>query len=261
MQLSLAASTLLTLTWGATTLLLGLSVAQAQCAEGRVVGPDTGGRCCWPGQRFDEEYGRCSGAPSGCPPGMGAMGDECVARQTARVEGEPGYDDYAEQPAPAAASEGWWGEDDSTPSQPPVAQRTEAFDQTPARTEPFMELLQAGISLLSIGYGASLGFASAAATQVDSWTYDPTSWHWGLVPLIGGFVWGAEDEGCCPQPSSMGLYLGVPAAGVQVVGLVLTIVGGLVRRPVARSTSRDEGGRLRLTRGPGEVGLGAAWYF
>ncbi|HBQ10183.1 MAG TPA: hypothetical protein DEF51_02995, partial [Myxococcales bacterium] len=95
---------------GALTLaVLSLSPATgaAQCASGREVGPDTAGRCCWPGQRFDDERGRCEGPPSRCPSGWGAAGDECVQQAApppststgTSTASEPRYGDYAPQPA------------------------------------------------------------------------------------------------------------------------------------------------------------------
>lgn len=53
------------------------AVAQ-QCSEGRVASWSTQGRCCWPGQSFSPQLGRCVGAPQ-CPSGRVAAGDECVA--------------------------------------------------------------------------------------------------------------------------------------------------------------------------------------
>lgn len=52
--------------------------AHAQCAGGRVATAATRGRCCWPGQFYSPEYGRCDGPPS-CPAGLVASGNDCVA--------------------------------------------------------------------------------------------------------------------------------------------------------------------------------------
>jgi hypothetical protein len=56
-----------------------LATADARCAEGRVAGVATSGRCCWPGQVWAEDLGRCRGPPR-CPRGLVSHGDECVGR-------------------------------------------------------------------------------------------------------------------------------------------------------------------------------------
>jgi hypothetical protein len=47
------------------------------CVGGRIAGPDTRDRCCWPGQVWDQ---RCRGIPDRCPSGMhaDAPSEECV---------------------------------------------------------------------------------------------------------------------------------------------------------------------------------------
>ncbi|HJL18156.1 MAG TPA: hypothetical protein RMH99_21005 [Sandaracinaceae bacterium LLY-WYZ-13_1] len=54
------------------------SARAQQCGGGRVATAATQGRCCWPGQHWDPQYGRCAGPPE-CPPGMLPAGDDCVA--------------------------------------------------------------------------------------------------------------------------------------------------------------------------------------
>jgi hypothetical protein len=56
----------------------GTTPATTQCAPGRVVGPSTAGRCCWPDQAWNDTYGRCAGPPR-CPAGLIAEGDNCVS--------------------------------------------------------------------------------------------------------------------------------------------------------------------------------------
>ena len=57
--------------------LLVPEVGAAQCAGGRAVSEATAGRCCWPGQRWDDERGRCAGEV-GCPEGGRASGEGCA---------------------------------------------------------------------------------------------------------------------------------------------------------------------------------------
>ncbi len=60
------------------------------CPAGQSVGPDTEGRCCWPGQVWQD---RCVGRPSACPDGMAAKGDRCVEQACA-----PGMERPANSP-------------------------------------------------------------------------------------------------------------------------------------------------------------------
>lgn len=52
------------------------AVAQV-CDEGRVSGPDTAGRCCWPGQVWSVDESACAGVPA-CPSPWVAHGDGCA---------------------------------------------------------------------------------------------------------------------------------------------------------------------------------------
>ncbi|MCC6624003.1 MAG: hypothetical protein IT385_22285 [Deltaproteobacteria bacterium] len=46
------------------------------CPAGKLRGPKTRGRCCWPGQEW--VGGRCALAPTSCPAGLFATRDDCV---------------------------------------------------------------------------------------------------------------------------------------------------------------------------------------
>lgn len=61
------------------------AVAQQTCADGRVRSPSTQGRCCWPGQTWSSQYGRCEGPPD-CPTGWVSHGDDCARATSAPVE-------------------------------------------------------------------------------------------------------------------------------------------------------------------------------
>lgn len=258
---------------GALTLaVLALSPATgaAQCASGREVGPDTAGRCCWPGQRFDDERGRCEGPPSRCPSGWGAAGDECVQQAAppststgTSTASEPRYGDYA--PQPAAGAQPWYGE--AGTGSPSYGQPAPGWERPPesTRTEPIMGVMQTGLMFLAVGFGSSMGFAIATSQQYTYYS-TPSSWPFGFVPLVGGFAWGISDASYCCG-SKLGLALGIPASVVQLLGFVMAIAGGAARRPAAAPV-RLHGdldlpalGSPRVTGGPGEAGVGLEWSF
>lgn len=53
------------------------ALAAPVCPDGRVVGPDTAGACCWAGQAWNGE--ECLGTPRACPEGTRAQGYLCAA--------------------------------------------------------------------------------------------------------------------------------------------------------------------------------------
>lgn len=69
------ASTMSSLVIAAVLVLPTASSAQDACGGGRV--RESHGRCCWPGQSWARDIGRCEGPPS-CPPGTTAEGDDCL---------------------------------------------------------------------------------------------------------------------------------------------------------------------------------------
>jgi hypothetical protein len=48
------------------------------CPMGKMVGPDTAGHCCWPGQVFSMTRNVCVGVPQSCPDGTHAAAEACV---------------------------------------------------------------------------------------------------------------------------------------------------------------------------------------
>ena len=66
----------------AAALLLTPALAQAQankCADGKTIGVDTAGHCCWAGQVWSNSRNACVGIPTKCPSGMKLEVDACVA--------------------------------------------------------------------------------------------------------------------------------------------------------------------------------------
>lgn len=55
---------------------LAATPSDASCAEGKLKGPDTAGRCCWPGQAWSSSRQACVGIPQ-CPAGLTAQGEDC----------------------------------------------------------------------------------------------------------------------------------------------------------------------------------------
>lgn len=65
--------------------------AEPQCMDGRTATAATQGRCCWPGQSWSAQYGRCDGAPT-CPSGWAAHGDDCIKTTTVQASNACSHD-------------------------------------------------------------------------------------------------------------------------------------------------------------------------
>ncbi len=59
-----------------------------ECTEGRVATTESAGRCCWPGQTWARDLGRCDGPPS-CPAGLAGSGDSCIPPLAATAPAAP----------------------------------------------------------------------------------------------------------------------------------------------------------------------------
>ncbi len=202
---------------------------------GRVVGEATEGHCCWPGQRWDAALNRCDGVPA-CPAGYGGAGAECErppppAQILAPPEPPP------PPPAPAPSIE--WARSAEIPMR--------------EVQQPLPGLWITGTVLAALAHAycvvmGSIFLTSSSDEARHSWTM--------YIPVVGGFVWAAvHDEGAY-WGSVLGEMVGIPGAGVQVLGLGLLAIGLLARRTV-----RVPDYRPRATAGPGDLGLGPAWDF
>lgn len=58
--------------------LKGESCKQVPCDHGKARSPDTDGRCCWKGQSWSVEQGRCAGPPKSCPGFLITTANACV---------------------------------------------------------------------------------------------------------------------------------------------------------------------------------------
>lgn len=224
------------------TLSLALaSTARAQCAEGRVVGEETAGRCCWPGQRWNDEAARCEGPPT-CPLGRVAEGDGCVASapapaSTAFTSGAP------------AASYGVGLADAPSPWQTSDPPRLRSSSRP--LVQPEYGLMIAGGVTSVVAYLYSIVVGAFLSTQCCVGTFG-----WMFVPLIGGFIYPATNSSFGSTAHAVGL----PGATLQSVGLVLLIVGALVRRRVGGDGEAGTSAlRPELVAGPGNAGLGLRW--
>ncbi|MCC6877651.1 MAG: hypothetical protein IT378_25305 [Sandaracinaceae bacterium] len=262
----------------------GASPAVAQCAEGRVASEASAGRCCWPAQRWNASAARCEGPPR-CPSGRVAEGDTCVA--PAGQVGASSPVDYGSgyglaPPARRGGPQGYgapsygapsYGAPSGAPSYgapsygaPGYGAPVSYVDPETARrgrmvSEPLVGLMVTGVVHLLVAYTYSVVVASIA---LGSGSYGAGQSGWAMyIPIVGGFIWPALRPSCgsyygCYYDSAPALALGIPGAGVQVLGLILAIAGGAARR-----------GRLvpgyasapRLQAGPGELGAALAWDF
>ena len=253
---------------------VGASPAAAQCAEGRVASEASAGRCCWPAQRWNASAARCEGPPR-CPSGRVAEGDTCVApagqvgasspvdygsgyglAPPARTGGPQGY------AAPSYGAPSYGAPSYGAPSYgaPSYGAPSSYVDPETARrgrmvSEPLVGLMVTGIVHLLVAYTYSVVVASIA---LGSGPYGIGDGAWAMyIPIVGGFLWPAVNSAYSWNNGAK-LALGIPGAGVQVLGLILAIAGGAARR-----------GRLvpgyasapRLEAGPGELGASLAWDF
>lgn len=227
--------------------------ATPQCAGGRVAGPETAGRCCWPGQSWNEAAARCDGPPQ-CPAGMVAEGDSCTQPAVAPAPtppppmGQPaqgGYGGYPQQGYGMAPGMGY---------QAP---------QMHEEQQPITGLIVGGSVAFGASYVLSIVFGSIFLSSSGSCSGANNSWSM-FIPLVGGYMWAALDSDGCSWDSGIGDAFGIPTASVQVIGLAMLIVGALVKRtvrvpgpPPADQTSWIP----RLADGPGEAGAALVWDF
>lgn len=191
--------------------------AQTACAGGRVVTAE--GYCCWPGQRWDAEDLRCSGAPS-CPAPLTAAGEACVDGTSPTREPPPraptmvradGTVDYGagtvtrprqaiaapREPEPAATGPvgGAW----------PLAGRAPPWGpRNPRRVTRSIEGLQV-TGALFFGFA----YASAVIASVAAFA------HPGSPRVLGGM--GPRDATC---HDTIGAFLLVPVIGAVVAAVV-----------------------------------------
>lgn len=208
----------------------------------------TGGRCCWPGQAWSVEHGRCEGPPA-CPEGLVAHGDDCVAPHA-----------RAESDAPAAR-----GPAVSLGGDPEAARLRELFgerfgERYPQSDAPPVEMRTRRESLIGLYVSGYVVLAIAATyagimgtIALSSCCGNNAAWTM-YIPLVGGVAWPLADETSYPSG-----WLGIPATVVETVAISMIIAGYLLERDV--SVPHYASAIPRVTGGPGEVGLGLGWQF
>lgn len=219
----------------ASLLILGATVdVAAQCAPGRAITDATAGRCCWPGQTWDDERARCDGPPA-CPSGWGAAGDECV-----RIEAP------AASPARATASPAAGPPAASIPLAPSKG----GYMRYRTIRRPIKGLWTTGTFMLALAYTYSIVIGSIYVTSSSCDAQN--SWaNW--IPIVGGYIWAGVADGC-GYGSSLGMYMGIPGSGVQTLGLIFLTIGLLTRQSVHVPDHAP-----RVTAGPGDLGLALSW--
>lgn len=232
----------------ALALVMGLGLAQvarAQCAEGREISEDTAGRCCWPGQRWDDQDGRCEGPPR-CPPGRFAEGDTCVAPSTTSgYVGAPSAGYGATSATLGAPSSGYM---------PPVPAQGQ---QSRLVRSPIEELVITGALITISAYSYSI---IAGSLLLGSWV-NGSPWLM-YIPLAGGFIYPAFDSSSYGS-SGTGDGFGIPGAALQTIGLILMIVGAAAKETSVVVPQRRWAASLEpeVVSGPGEAGVGLRWRF
>lgn len=202
------------------------ATAEAQCASGRATSPATAGRCCWPGQRWDVAYGRCSGPPT-CPRGMGAAGEDCIAEpgRPLAVEALGGAGSRLTAPAGPTATAV------HLPSPPPEG--LVGLRDPRSGIHPDGPRIGGGLAVLGSGYlmGMAGGLFGGPATQ---WL--------AFVPVV--HVLALVDEGS-------GYALAIP---LTIVGGMLDLVGiWMVLDGAFRAYPHLEGDAVQVSVGPGGV--------
>lgn len=194
--------------------LLPASLTHGQCLEGRVVSDQSGGRCCWPGQSWNDDAARCSGPPS-CPDGWAGAGDECV-----RVNAPPSTTvppvvpdmSTAEAVADSAALE--WASSSTGPPDGRLRPR-----QVRGRDDG---LIYAGAITFGVAYAAHAVIATLILATSSGWAGREHFELW-FIPGLGGFVQATVSS------ANYGLTLGLPGAVIETIGIGL-FTAGLVER-------------------------------
>ena len=224
--------------------------AQEACSEGRVRTRETRGRCCWPGQAWARDLGRCEGAPT-CPDGLAASGDECVAAAASAPEPPPVITPLlvpVSSAAPAPSADPTWptasGSGPSGLLNPHWVE--ESSDES---------LVTAGIVLLSIGYVDQLVGVIGQATS-DTRGFQGSIYHYSIYGSAG--VVGAFDDYSCRN--SIAGSLAVPVLGPIIAAIVQANCGvpqygwsDSSRDVVLRSESHDGSGGWIVAAAPGAL--------
>jgi hypothetical protein len=203
--------------------------ARAQeCADGRVNTPETAGRCCWPGQSWSDQLGRCSGPPT-CPAGRSASGDDCVLAGGENVMAQqppPGY--QAQQPPPGYENQPPPGY--GTPGYQPVY-GAQPVGQPRQVQRPRMGLAIMGIVMFAVSWVVPTVIGLSIAPE-DGISDD---FYFMAVPLAGPFIMTGLVENSWP------IAFFVLDGILQLAGLTALILGFTLKSTVTvYSENEDE---------------------
>jgi hypothetical protein len=193
--------------------------AQEDCTEGRLRTHQTRGRCCWPGQAWARDLGRCEGAPT-CPAGLAASGDECIAAaetERASAPDRPPVITPIFVAAPEAPPTSATAPSSDLPSWPSASRSGPPGLVNPRWVEESSDssLVTAGIVLLTVGYVDQLISVIGQGTS-DTGGFDGSIYHYdihGSAGVVGGF----DDYSC---RNGIAGSLAVPALGPVIAWIV-----------------------------------------
>ena len=179
------------------------------CQGGRVADSGTRGRCCWPGQVWSPEAGRCAGPPT-CPSGLAAQGDDCV-----RTSGSA-------PTAPAPYATPVVVVPQSPPLPPPMPEPSED------ESRPTMGLIIPG----AIMFGVSYVITAALAGLVAEVSPEDNDGLVNLIPVAGPWVCLAT----CDFSSGEKVWRTplIIDGVLQTAGVTMFILGFVLRRDVRR---------------------------
>ena len=221
-------------------LIAGRAQAQAACEEGRERSALTEGRCCWPGQTWANELGRCEGPPE-CPATRVAAGDECVPRaQTVARE--------LAAPAVAWPDAGGAG---------PDGIRNAHFE-----SRPDLALTITGATLFGLSWIAAIVMGEGYLHPYNAYhAGEPcgytTAGNWMDVPVVGpwvalGFVRNCPDDYRLTFDTIVPIAVGT----LELLGLALLIAGVVPREIIVEGSPEQSPVTLHLGPAPAGANLG-----
>lgn len=218
-----------------------LAAAQDACGEGRTRGE--AGRCCWPGQAFSVEAGRCEGVPH-CPDGLLEHGDDCVApRATSGPRSISTWDgDTVLPPAPEEATGagilpmGYGAPSASAPTSTAGWVHLNELAAASIARRPIATvgedegLIAMSLVIFDVGFlsGAMVAMLDELSVACRTGTWVPTgcqSWPLAFVPVVGGLLSGLTNFGGGTRFSAgWGAGLGSVSLILQVAGIISAVI-------------------------------------
>ncbi|MFK7991466.1 MAG: hypothetical protein AB8I08_35950 [Sandaracinaceae bacterium] len=180
------------------------------CAEGREATPRSGGRCCWPGQGWNEQYGRCSGPPV-CPANLVADGDDCIAPAApAPVAVVPPSTAAVVVTPEGRAPVSWESFEDERPRGGLAPELTYTADEG--------WMIFGGVAFgagwaFSIVIGSIGGLASDVCSDLGGYAF---------IPVVGGLVHAATLDRCNDTRADAGAFWGpyATSSAAQLAGII-----------------------------------------